>query len=402
MEAVAATDGVSAAIPMIQTVVVLERDAGGRVTFGDDVLILGIDCQTAAYLETDCAAVTESPLLSSSLAGAAEEGAFLRTDAGRVPLDPGRVAPQIDGLGDKVAVVSIPAAQAMFSRGDGVDVIFVIPVEEVGVADLVNRLRSALGPGPTVLTVTEPPFEFEQVLNTIIPLFGLLGLFSLAIGMILVANTVALSLEERRQQLAVVAALGGTGTTVVGGALLQAAAIGVLGGLLGVAGAIALAYPLTASVSGFTVPIAGIEVNALPSEAPIPLALLMGAGVAVVAAWRPARRALRSDVAAELANRDRRAEADTTMLAARAVLAIAVGMAGAGVAAAGGARGSLYGWQPRVAPVGLLLSILGLSVGMARLTPVVAQVLLRRLQPALTAASAWPSPTWCASRPAPA
>lgn len=381
VDQVAATEGVAAAIPMVQSVVPLERDGADGVAFGEDVLMLGVDCQTAGFLGIDCAAVTDEPLLSSSLAGAADASSFLRTDSGRVTLDPERVVPAVDGLGDKVAVVTISAAQALLSRGSGVDVVYVIPIEEVGVAELQRRLLAALGPGPAVLTVSEPPFEFEQVLNTIIPLFGLLGLFALAIGMILVANTVALSLEERRQQLAVVAALGGTSTTVVGGALLQAATIGLLGGLLGVAGAIALAYPLTASVSGFTLPIAGIEVKALPSEAPIPLALLMGAGVAAVASWRPARRALRSDVAAELSNRDRRAEADTTLLAARAILAISVGMAGAGVAAAGGANGSLQGWQPRVAPIGLLLAILGLSVGMARLTPVVAQLLLRHLTP---------------------
>ncbi|MGQ0432109.1 MAG: ABC transporter permease [Microthrixaceae bacterium] len=381
VEEVRATEGVAAAIPMIRSVVTVEHDHRDALVFGDDVLVLGIDCQTASFLGTDCATVTDVPLVSTSLANDARTGWSLRTDGGRVALDPARVAPELDGLGERVAVVTIPAAQTMFGRGQGLDVIYVVPSEGVPVADLEGRLRAALGPGPTVLTVAEPPFEFEQVLNTIIPLFGILGLFALAIGMILVANTVALSLEERRQQLAIVAALGGTNATVVGGALLQAAVIGLLGGILGIGGAIALAYPLTASVSGFTLPIAGIEVQALPSEAPVPLALLMGAGVAVVAAWRPARRALRSDVAAELSNRDRRAEADTSLLAARAVIAIALGMAGAGVAGAAGANGSLEGWQPRLAPVGLLVTILGLSIGTARLTPVVAQLVLRRLRP---------------------
>ena len=381
VDKVAATPGVASAIPMIRAVTSLEHDRGDRVVFGSNVLVLGIDCQTAAFLELRCEDVSDVPIISESLAVSARDGDFLRTDAGRVALAGVFTSPALDGLGDRVAVVSIQAAQQMFSRAEGLDVVFVVPDGTVGLVELEAGLRAALGPGPTVLTTDEPPFEFQQVLNTIIPLFGLLGIFALAIGMILVANTVALSLEERRLQLAIVAAVGGTGTAVVGGALVQAAIIGLFGGLVGIGGAIALAYPLTASVSGFTLPIAGVAVEALPSEAPVPLALVLGAGVAVVAAWRPARRARRTDVAAELANRDRRAEADTSLLAAKAGVAIAVGMTGAGMAAAAGANGSLESWQPRLAPVGLLVTILGLSLGMARLTPVVAQLVLRRLTP---------------------
>ncbi|HUS60876.1 MAG TPA: hypothetical protein VMY34_01685, partial [Acidimicrobiales bacterium] len=213
VDQVRGTEGVAAAIPMVRSVVVVEHDYQGAVVFGDDVLVLGIDCQTAAFLGIDCAGVTDVPLVSSSLANDARTGWSLRTDGGRVALDPAHVTPELDGLGDRVAVVTIPAAQAMFSRGQGLDVIYVVPSVGETVADLEGPLRTALGPGPTLLTVAEPPFEFEQVLNTIIPLFGLLGLFALAIGMILVANTVALSLEERRQQLAIVAALGGTNVT---------------------------------------------------------------------------------------------------------------------------------------------------------------------------------------------
>jgi putative ABC transport system permease protein len=381
VDAARGVDGVAAAVPMIRAVATLERDGPGRIESGDDVFVLGVDCQTATVLGVECARVTDAPLLSSALEADARAGSSLRTDTGRIALDASRVEPTLDALGDKVAAVSIPAAQAMFSRSTGVDVVFILPAEGVDPVALRPHLRAAVGEGTTVLGVTDPPVEFEQVLATIIPLFGIIGLFALAIGMILVANTVALSLEERRQQLAVVGALGGTASALVGGALVQAAVIGVLGGLLGVGGAIALAYPLTASVSTFTLPIAGVAVKAIPSEAPIRTALFLGAIVAVLAAWRPARRARRTDVAAELSNRDRRAEADTGRLAAVGLLAVAIGIAGAGITAVASADGSLDDWQPPLAPIGLLICVLGLSIGMSRITPVVAQVLLRRLNP---------------------
>lgn len=379
-EQVQAIEGVAAATPMVRAVSHVERNhPDGGVSIGADVLILGIDCRTAAVIGTECGRLGASPLLSESLEADARAGAFLRADTGRLALDPSRSQPGFDQLGDNVAVFSLGAAQELLGRGASLDVVFVVPQDAVDVPDLQRRLRLELGPAISVLSITDQPAEFRQVLNTVIPLFGLIGIFALAIGMILVANTVALALEERRQKLAVVAAIGGTSTAVVGGALLQAALVGALGGLLGVLGAIALAYPLTASVSGFTLAIAGVAVEAHPSEAPIVAAMLGGAAVAVLAAWRPARRAGRSDVAAELTNRDRRSEADSSRLAPRALLVVAVGMAGAGLTAAAGANGSLDSWQPRLAPVALLATILGLSLGMARVTPLLAQMMLRGL-----------------------
>lgn len=374
------TDGVAAAAPMVRSVVHLERPSDGGVELTSDVLVIGIDCATAQTLALDCATLEAGALATPSLIDT-EEPNVLRTDAGPLVLDSVTESEPLEALGPRTVVVILERAQRLFLRADRLDVIYVIPTADASVDDVRDRLDLALADGLRVLDATQPPPELDQVLAAIVPLFGLIGLLALAIGMILVANTLTLSLEERRLQLAIVGALGGTGRQVVLGALIQAACIGIAGGLLGTLGAIVLAYPLTASVSSFTLPVAGIRVDALPSQAPVLLGVLLGGSVAAVAAWRPARRAMRSDVAGELSRRDRRDEAETHNLSARALFVTAIGLFGAGLAAAGGADGSLRAWQPGVGLLGLVIAITGLAVAMGRTTAALTTALLRRFSP---------------------
>lgn len=380
---IAGTDGVAGVGAMVRGVAQLEEVHETGVELTDDVIVLGVDCPTAAVLGVRCEDLAAGLVASPGLASAAErDGTSIRTAVGRVDLEPAAEAGRLADIAPRTAVVGIAEAQRMLQRADRIDIAYVLPDDGASIAEVRSALESRLPDGLDVLAATDPPPEFGQVLATIVPLFGLIGLLALGIGMILVANTVTLSLEERRLQLAVVGALGGTGGQIVAGALLQAVLLGLAGGLLGTAGAVALAIPLTDSVSSFTLPISGVSVDAGAADPPVVLGLVLGAIVAGVAAWRPARRARRSDVAAELSRRDRREDATTGALAPRALFVVAIGVWGAGLAAAGGADGSLDGWQPTVGLAGLLIAILGLTLAMGRVTALVATWILRRVAPA--------------------
>lgn len=378
---IAATDGVAGIGPMVRGVVQVEEMAADGLELTSDVIVLGVECPTAEVLGVSCADLDAGLVASPALASLDRDGIALRTTIGPVDLAPVAVADGLRAIAPRTAVVALAEAQRLFQRGDRIDVVYVLPADDVSVADVSSRLSGVLPGGLDVLAVTDPPPEFGQVLATIVPLFGLIGLLALGIGMILVSNAVALSLEERRLQLAVVGALGGTTGQIVVGALVQATLLGLAGGLLGTAGAVALAAPLTDSVSTFTLPISGVAVEASAADAPVVLGLLLGAIVAGTAAWRPARRAQRTDVAGELSRRDRRSDADATALAPRALFVVAIGVCGAGLAAAGGTDGSLEPWQPIVGLVGLLVSILGLTLAMGRVTALAATLVLRRATP---------------------
>src|SRR6185312_4419780 len=135
-----------------------------------------------------------------------------------------------------VAVFSLPRAQRLFARAHRLDVIYVIPAKGVDVGDLRARLQTAVGPWNGVLTSTQAPPAIGVYTNTILPLFALLSLFALAVGGMLIFNIMTLAMEERRRELALVAALGATARVVRVGAVLEGGALGLLGGAIGVAG----------------------------------------------------------------------------------------------------------------------------------------------------------------------
>lgn len=383
VDTIRSVDGVFAAAPTVRGLAAIERPAeGGGVVYADEVLVLGVECDVAQLFGVTCDSLSDGLLVTPSLADDRLAGDRLRTDVGPVALADVALTPEprLGVLGPRVAVTSLARAQRYLGRGDAIDTVYVLPAEDADLRATEDRLEEALPVGLEVLGATDLPPELDQVLGTIVPLFGLIGVLAFGVGAILVANTVALSLEERRVQLAVVAALGGTRRHVFVGALVQAGVLGAAGGLLGAGLAALAAYPLTASVSQFTLGIAGIRVDALPSQTPVVAAVIMGSVVAVIAAWRPARRATRVDVAAELSLRERRDESGVKRLSLRAGAASVVGVALGALAIAGGADGSLESWQPPAAWLGLLGAVVSLSFAVGYVGAVVATWLLRSVK----------------------
>src|SRR5207302_1176398 len=229
-------------------------------------------------------------------------------DNGRVPLRSAPIATRLHAVGGgQVVVLPLPDAQAMFDRPGRLDVVYVMPTPGADVAALRPRLAAAVGSWNGVLGSTDPPPAATVVVSTLVPLFGLMGLFALAIAGVLVYDAVALSLEERRLDLAILAAVGG-GWRVMSGVLAEAGVLGLAGGVLGTLGGVALAQPVTARLSDLTRRAVGVAVSVHVTPAPFIVGALLGIVLAVFAAWLSARRALRMDVAAELSNRTLREE----------------------------------------------------------------------------------------------
>jgi putative ABC transport system permease protein len=127
--------------------------------------------------------------------------------------------------------------------------------------------------------------EIDQMLNLI---YGLLGL-AVVIALIGIANTLALSVHERRREVGLLRAIGMGRSQVRRAVRWEAVAIALLGTALGttlaVAGAWGIVQALDGEVTAFTVPPVQLGVIVV-------LAALAGVG----AALGPARRAARLDV----------------------------------------------------------------------------------------------------------
>jgi putative ABC transport system permease protein len=134
--------------------------------------------------------------------------------------------------------------------------------------------------------------EIDTILNLI---YGLLGL-AIVIALIGIANTLALSVHERRRELGLLRAVGMTRPQVRSAIRWESVMIALMGTILGFALAVAGAWGI---------------INAIEADRPIPLAVPPGqltvivalASVAgVLAAVGPARRAAKLDILAAIAS----------------------------------------------------------------------------------------------------
>lgn len=392
VDAAAQVVGVADVVPVVQAVSVADaRRPTGSTSFTHepvDVLVLGVDCRAAALFVADrCddaafeaagdGVVAIGPALAEALADGT--GASLRTEAGRIPLDD---VPVLDELaevaGGFVAVQSIEGAQHRFLQEGELDVAFVLPEPGADVDRLATDIESAIGGPYAVLAADEPPPQIGAVLLSFLPLFTLLALFGLGIGAVLVRNTLVLSLEERRRQLAVLGALGAPRRMVMGGILAEAALLGLVGGAVGTLAGAALAGPIVGSLSEVTRAVAGVPVVRHVPPAVVGIGLLLGASVAAATAVLPARRALRIDVAGELSGRGRVEEGRLPRLVRRS--AVAVGLVSVAVAAcwASGIDGGIEPWQVQAGMAGTLGVAIGCLIATGTFAPLLLGALARR------------------------
>jgi putative ABC transport system permease protein len=396
VDAVTATEGVGAVVPLVQGVTIVDAPGEDRAARAGDerpVVVLGIDCRAMALApggdpgagagaaggacdDAALAALGDRPLFVGAGVG---EGS-LRTPAGPVPL--GDAPPLPDGLvaglddvaGGEVVVFTLPTAQELLGRGDRVDVAYVLPDPAGGgaAAGLARTLADVVGDRGGVLSADEGPPEVAAGLADLLPMFTLMALFALGTGGMLVFNTASLSVEERRRDLAVLGALGGTPRVVAATTLAEAVAVGAAGGALGAAGGWVVAGPIVASLSGYTQRLVGIPLEVHVSGAALAVGLVLGTVLSLVAAAVPVRRAVRADAAAELSGRGRRAEAAAPATRRRVALLAAVALAGLALVWLGNRGGGLEPWQVPAGGLGFaVMAIFTILVGANVAAPVI-------------------------------
>jgi len=152
-----------------------------------------------------------------------------------------------------------------------------------------DELAAAIADAPTIEVVTKAEFleslgnVFAEFLNLVYALLAI----SVVIALVGIANTVTLSINERRGEIATVKAVGSTARQVFTGLVTEFTLVAVVGVLAGTALAIG------GSIAFFRGIGAGI---ALPTIPVVVIAVLMLAGIAAgsAASWWPAARAARA------------------------------------------------------------------------------------------------------------
>jgi putative ABC transport system permease protein len=369
VDRIAATDGVRTAVPVVQAVAIAvppaastTAPASGRdvdaSSMADElpVLALGIDCRAEALVGpfgcTDelLADHSDRPLARGP---GLDPDHLVRTNLGAVGLEDVPVFEGLDALEDgRFVAFPLPAAQRLFDREGGLDIVYVEPTAGVDVAMLRERLERVVGEHNAVLDADQAPPEVTSALNNVLPLFSLLALFALGVGAMLVYNAVALSVEERRRELAVIGALGASRRIVATTALAEAGLLGALGGAGGAAGGALVAAPIVASLSDRTERVAGIPLDVDVGMGALAVGTVLGLVVALMAALPAVRRAIRVDVVAELSGRGLQAEASLPNRLGRIAAAALLTGTGLGLVWLGQRDGGLERWQYPTAGVG--------------------------------------------------
>jgi putative ABC transport system permease protein len=386
LDAIRGASGVKAVVPLVQSIT--QVDPGGGAGRDDEipVTVLGIDCSVQdlfGSLGPTCdpaaLAASRTPFLGSRLAHQLHGGAAVRTSEGRLSLADAAVVPALDGINDgNVVALPMPLALEQLGRGDRVDVAYLLPERGAAVPEVRSAVEAALPEEFRVLDALDPPPAVGVVFGTFLPLFSVIALLTLGIGAVLVRNSITLSLEERRRQTAIVGALGGSRGLLVGGTIAEVVVLGGVGGLLGVLVALGLAHPVGRGIDEILRQVAGVPLHITVPPTAVAAGVLLGIGVAIASAIGPARRAVRIDVAAELASRGRREEHLRATSPWRLGIGVAVLLAGAGLAHTGAQQAGIERWRSQVAPIGFLVAAAGAVAVVAAAVPMLLAVLERR------------------------
>ncbi|BCJ44121.1 ABC transporter permease [Actinoplanes ianthinogenes] len=165
----------------------------------------------------------------------------------------------------------------------------------VGAAALIaSQAPVALAPQkPELLTAERPPEPTTtkaKVAEDVRALFVLLGVISLVVGGVGIANTTLVSVLERIGEIGLRRSLGGTRFSVASLFILESSMIGLIGGILGSSAGI-LAVVLVGAVKQWT-PVLNIWI--------MPAAVLVGAVVGLLAGLYPSLRAAKIEPIAAL------------------------------------------------------------------------------------------------------
>jgi putative ABC transport system permease protein len=202
------------------------------------------------------------------------------------------IPPTATGIDSSVVFVDVGTAQTLLhepGRFDRIDI-----VSAPTAAALRPALVAAIGTRALVVAPAASGFSLGALTGGIESTFGALTAIGLAVGGLLVFNTVATSIAHRRTDIGTLRALGVAPLSIAATFVTEGAAYGALGGFLGAAVA-EVAVQRLAAMAGSQQAVAAYDVWTVPA------AVLLGVIVAVAssiapalsAAWMPPALAIR-------------------------------------------------------------------------------------------------------------
>jgi putative ABC transport system permease protein len=200
-----------------------------------------------------------------------------------------------DYTSEKGAVFFDRSAYRTYWNDDGVDMIDVNLTDRSQLEKVKRQIQQVLRGEHRAFLYTQT--EYKRWVLELIDGFFVINYMQTAVAVVIAAlgiiNTLLISVTERKRELGVLRAMGGLRGQIRRMVLLEAAAIAIVGWMAGTVAGMLNTYFLVRTaasmVGGFTIPFR------FPLEVVL-LAMPLTVGLAVLAAWWPARQAVHLDV----------------------------------------------------------------------------------------------------------
>jgi putative ABC transport system permease protein len=197
--------------------------------------------------------------------------------------------------GTSIAQVTLPVAQALTHKRGQLDQISVAAAGGVAPKLLKERIEAAVPRSVRVETAeenadrsSEEIHEALGFLQTFLLVFGFIAVF---IGAFLIFNTFSITVAQRTSEFGMLRTLGASRRQILGGVLAEALSIGLVGGLIGLAGGYAVAAGLQAlfKAVGADLPSTSLQMESRTIVVSLVVALFVTGASALVPALRSTR-----------------------------------------------------------------------------------------------------------------
>ncbi len=202
-------------------------------------------------------------------------------------------------FGGLVALLDLPVAEEVFLSPGLTQTIYIDGKPDVEVDTLAQRLRDAIGDRARVERTEERGQQMDALLGSVRVALSLASLVTMIAAFFIIYETIAISVEQRRREIAIARSLGFTRRAIAGVFMLESLILGMLGAAGGVIGGYVLArLSLATAVAG----VSGMYFTVAPGEVALPIdgtltAVVIGTVVCVLAGVTPAIRAANEPVA---------------------------------------------------------------------------------------------------------
>ncbi|MCC2307789.1 ABC transporter permease [Cellulomonas chengniuliangii] len=207
----------------------------------------------------------------------------------------GEIDPGGPMAGATIAYVDLETATADFAADGMVATIAVYGEDGTTEQQIVDAVNEAVAGFDTPVEVVGGDAMRVESRDDVASQIGFISTFllvfagiALFVGGFIIANTFAMSVRQRMREFALLRAVGASPTQVLSSILLQAAVVGVVGSLIGVAGGVGLVSLLKVGFESMGMSLVGD----IPLDtSTVVMSVVIGAVVSVGAAFLPARRA---------------------------------------------------------------------------------------------------------------